>query len=212
MAKEYEGIYTPKPWELSRFVLEQWENREVINVPFAGVNIQRAEATHLKQVVKLISGNQALVGVGNTAEATKTAEEFISGDRALVGLAGDEVVSFQACGVWRFGYCELRSARTADSHTGIGLNLTMKKLMIYGAWEKFRLPFIGFTEATSMSRNILLKLGFQELSMTIVHRGLAEACPKPEDFPGGDKCALRSGGDCGCKVYLLDIEKGVYEA
>lgn len=207
MAKEIE-MYSPKPWELSQFFLAQWNEQGKLFLPYCGVVVQRAEVCHIAQIAKLIAGNVALVGVGTPEAAEQTVGEFVNDGRGLVGMGGTEVISFQGLGLWEFGVCELRSARTKVEFEGNGINMTMKKLMIHEAYKRYNQPFIGFTEATSGSRGILAKLGFKELSMGEVHKGLAAACPSAEEFTGGqDMCALRCGGECGCKVFLLDVDK-----
>jgi hypothetical protein len=195
-------------WELSPYFLSQWQDQGKLFIPYCGVVVESAKPEHVSQIVELTTGNAALVGVNTPEKATQTISEFVAGGRGLVALKENEVVSFQGLGLWAFGFCELRSARTKPEWEGNGINMTMKKLMIHVAYERFGRPFIGFTEAASGSRGILGKLGFRELPMKEVHMGLAAACPSAEEsLDKKDHCALRNGGDCGCKVYLLDINK-----
>ena len=127
-----------------------------------------------------------------------------------MGLYSDKVVAFQGLGLWpTLGLCELRSARTHPDFQGMGINMTMKKLMIYLAGQKYGWPFVGFTERASGSRGILNKLGFKELSMGQVPSRLGDCCPPVNEFKGGDdQCFIRCQGDCGCQVYIL---KTTYE-
>ena len=207
MAKETE-LNLLKPWELPQEFLLQWNEQEKLLLPYCGAVVVMAKPEHTAQIVELTTGNVALVGGSTPEVATKTISEFVDGERGLVALMESEVVSFQGLGLWTFGFCELRSAMTKPDHRGHGINMIMKKLMIHLAHERFKQPFIGFTEAKSMSRGILASLGFKQLPMKDVNRGLAEACPSANEFEDKkDHCALRCGGDCGCQVYLLDIDK-----
>jgi len=204
--------YSSKPWELSQYFISQWEQKGKLYLPYSDIEVGLAKKDHIPQVVQLVQGNEALVGVGTYQKAEKTIGEFIAEGNGLVAYSGKRIVSFQGMGLWPFGFCELRSARTSPEFEGNGINMTMKKLMIKLAYDKYGWPFIGFTEATSKSRGILRKLGFEELPMSDVESGLMQACPTPEEFVDKqDHCALRCGGDCGCKVYILDINRRVYE-
>ncbi|MFA5895029.1 MAG: hypothetical protein WC851_04595 [Candidatus Shapirobacteria bacterium] len=199
-----------KPWEVPPDMWSEWQKYGAISTMNSQVNILLASTDDVEAIVGLVLGQEALVGVGNHDEATKTISDFIQLGNGLVAKNTEgEVVAFQGLGLWSdISKCELRSAITDKKYLGNGINTLMKTLMIRIASEKYPdWQFVGFTEATSKSRGILTKLGFEETPMESVRQNLpslGEGCPPVEVLPDNEKgCFLRCGGNCGCKVYLL---------
>ncbi|MFZ2153408.1 MAG: hypothetical protein WAV41_05180 [Microgenomates group bacterium] len=200
-----------KHWEIPPDLWQEWQNHGCVTLVGAGVTVMLATVNEVEEIVSLVMGQEALVGVGNGKEANSTISGFVQMGNGLV--AKDEVgrvVAFQGLGLWpTINCCELRSALTAKAFTGKGINSVMKKLMIKMAAEKYpEWQFVGFTEATSKSRGIMTKLGFEEEPMVSVRQNLpslGDACPPVEVLPDNESgCFLRCGGNCGCKVYLLN--------
>lgn len=203
-----------KPWEVSPNLWKEWQTNGSVTLLSANVKIVSAKAEDIEAIVGLVMGQEALVGVGNIEEANKTISDFIEQGNGLVAkdLNGN-VVAFQGLGLWNeISKCELRSAITHSEYLGKGINTVMKTLMIKIAQSKYPdWQFVGFTEATSKSRGILTNLGFEEEPMESIRQNLpslGEACPPVEILPDNESgCFLRCGGNCGCKVYLLNTQK-----
>jgi hypothetical protein len=204
---------TEKIWMPSTAHLLEWQTTNQVSLP-NDIIIRPAVNSNLDEITDLVSGQDALVGVGDKMAAQTTILEFINNKRALVALNHDgQVVSFQGLGLWpTIQMCELRSAVTDKKYLGLGINTVMKRVMLFIAHKSHPgWKFVGFTEATSKSRGILTRLGFTETSMLSVRQDLTvlgEACPNDDELPSTiEGCFIRCQKDCGCKVYLLDPNK-----
>ncbi|OGK17871.1 hypothetical protein A2866_00445 [Candidatus Roizmanbacteria bacterium RIFCSPHIGHO2_01_FULL_39_8] len=187
-----------KPWQIPN---EQWSEFKMNRLLTVGSLILTTPTMNqVDQIAGLLRGENALVPV-KPYEIVESIEYGLS-LVAINPLEEDKVVGFQSLGLWtEYQLIELRSAKVDEKHRGGGVNTLMKKLAIQIGKEKYPgWNFLGFTEAESKSRGILLKLGFQVIPLERVAKefyNLSTICP-------ADCAITKAGHICGCQVYLLN--------
>jgi len=159
----------------------------------SGITIRKSELSDIDSILGLIAqASDALLTVSYT-EITG----WINSGHSIVAVDDEgNVVGHQGLGKWPVsGALELRAAYMDPSLRGKGINTLMKEeMMQLGKHHYPGAPFVGFTEAASKSRGILLKLGFTELPMEQVPEEMFSVCP--------ENCFKKTGLDCGCKVFF----------
>lgn len=147
-----------------------------------------------------------MVKAGSEALLEVTHDQVLSwieqGNSMVAKLNTGRVIGHQGIHIWpQTGIAEMRSAFVLPQFRGQGINTEMKVAMI--AEKRAQDPslgFIAFTEAASKSRRILQRLGFSEISFDETPKEPFGECPAI--------CVLKTGIDCGCKVYRMgDITK-----
>mgnify|MGYP001589055303 CR=1 FL=1 len=110
--------------------------------------------------------------------------------------ASGKVIGHQGLGYWESSHlAELRAAYVDPAARGMGLNTTMKLVMMEKARELYpEAALIGFTEPASKSRGILAKLGFLEMPLDTAPDELFSICP--------NNCFKKTGVNCGCKIFF----------
>lgn len=130
--------------------------------------------------------------------------ESIEHNHSIVGLDLDnEIIAHQRFKLWpSITLAELRTAFVRPDYRGIGLNSFMKRIILnlihlqHPRWEA-----LGYCQPLSMSKNILSKLGFDEVSLDFVKGQwpiMDLDCPKSD-------CYLKNGYACGCQVLHLQF-------
>lgn len=187
---------TLKPWLIAENKWSDFKNYGQLKLN--SIVITYPKVIDTTEIAHLLAGEQALVPVDQ-----QEIYDLIQGGLSLVArepMSG-QIVGYQALGIWNeYNLLELRSAKVLPQFRGTGINSAMKQLMIKIGMEQFPdWPFIGFTEAASKSRGILMKFGFIEVALPRVkeeYPALSSICPTT--------CYVKTGYNCGCKVYLLN--------
>ncbi len=160
--------------------------------------IQPATPEDVPEVINMVNSKpDALVPVKEDQILS-----WIDKGHSLVGKTKSGLlVAHQALTVWKeSGYLEGRSAIVKPAFRGMGIGTLMKHAIDALAEVKYSgQPIISFTEAGSEIRGIVQKMGYKEIPLVEAHPEFFAICP--------ENCVLKTGIDCGCKIYLKQPEQ-----
>jgi hypothetical protein len=189
-----------KPWQIEPELWTQFKQQGLLKLGGV-ISITHPTLNQVCQIAQFLQGEEALVPV-NINDVVKAIELGL--DLIALDDNSQQIIGHQAMGLWpALKLVELRSAKVLESYRGQGINTVMKKLAIGIGLETYPdCQPMAFTEAASKSRGILAKLGFAEKPMSQVREQwfeLSSLCP--------NKCYLKTGHDCGCKVFTLNTHE-----
>lgn len=160
---------------------------------FGQFKIESTKKEHIPAVLELVESEPAALLPVPREELLA----WIEKGHSVVLKAGEQIIGHQAVGIWpKSGWVELRAAVVKSEFRGNGLNTWMKQVLIeIMQKESNEVTFVGFTEKESMSRGIFKNLGFSEIPLSETPAEFFLICP--------DSCILKTGVECGCKVFVL---------
>jgi len=126
-------------------------------------------------------------------------EKWIDSGLSLVAkLNSGYIIGHQAAEQRTGDYFEGRAAFVRDQFRENGLGTKLKNAIDEILFEaQPRAIMVSFTEANSGVRGIVQKMGYKPLPMAQVPTEFFAICP--------DNCFLKTGEDCGCKVFVKSL-------